>query len=174
MKNYKASEKIVEEKTVFDGRTIWLRWNPRKKLDVKTKITQVSAYCVYKGKLILVRNKRGWCIPGGHPEVNEKIQETLKRELQEEACISPEDYVYQLMGWLEVRDPDNENIEGKEYAQLRFLVRVNKLNDFVADEEIFERKLVDVCCVDQYLEWANSPSGVAQIDTVKKLLAKKS
>jgi ADP-ribose pyrophosphatase YjhB (NUDIX family) len=169
MKTKKISEKIF-----FDQRPIWLVWNPSEKLSLKTKITQVSAYCVFNGLLVLVRNKRGWCIPGGHPEKNESVEETLKRELQEEACFLPEDYDYRLVGWIKVKDPENENDEGKEYVQLRYLVNLNKLRNFVADEEIFERKLVEFDQIDKYLTWANNPTGRAQIRTIKnKLLIKK-
>lgn len=48
---------------------------------------KAHAVCVYDGKMLLVNHPQWdvWGIPGGTREPNESIEETLKREIQEEA-----------------------------------------------------------------------------------------
>lgn len=153
----------------FDGRDITLEWFAGSRIPPKSNISQVSAYCLYKNKLIIVRNKRGWGIPGGHPELGETIIESLARELEEEAGIQ-EGYSTKIIGWLKVSDPQNEGREGKESIQIRFLITINVLPVFVPDDEIFERKTIDLDDFSKYVSWAKSPTGKAQILTLKSNL----
>lgn len=41
-----------------------------------------------EGKLLVVKNKRGWDLPGGHVEEGESLLEALSREVMEEACAT--------------------------------------------------------------------------------------
>ncbi len=161
---------LATEEITFDNRKILLKFfdTPLKQ---GIRISQVSAFCIYKNQFVLVRNKRGWSIPGGHPKKNETIEESLERELSEEACLEKNDYTTKLIGWMKVEDPDNQGIEGKEYAQLRFLAIVNKLPEFVPDDEIFERVVVSFDEFSKYVSWGTSPTGSAQIRTLKSHIA---
>jgi len=157
---------IATEVLTFDGRKVTLGWFAGSP-DPGINISQVSAYCFHKGKLILVRNKRGWNIPGGHPEAGESILDTLARELEEEAGILPGSYDAKLIGWMRVEDPENKGVEGKLSAQLRFLVIVRDLPPFVPDDEIFERTLIDLADFEKYISWGSSPTGKGQLQTVR-------
>lgn len=159
------------EQFTFDNRTITLTWFTFP-LDPTIKITQVSAYCLFNGKLVLVRNKRGWGIPGGHPESGETVEQTLARELNEEADIKENQYTAKLIGWMKAEDPNNQGAEGKEYAQLRYLVTLNTLPKFVPDEEIFERTLIEIDDFSKYISWGKSPTGAAQLSTLKETIQK--
>jgi len=101
-----------------------------------------------------------------YTEEGESVEEALARELDEEAEIK-ERYKSKLIGWMKVSDPQNEGVEGKSSSQLRFLVILSDLPEFIPDDEIFERKLIDIDEFDQYISWANSPTGKAQIMTLK-------
>ena len=69
------------------------------------KYTQVSGYVLNEqGQLLIVKNQNTWTIPGGHPEVSETKEETLKRELMEEAYITLKDIHY--LGAVEVYGED--------------------------------------------------------------------
>lgn len=160
---------LVTEIFKFDSRDIILSWFAGSGLPPRSNISQVSAYCFYKGKLIIVRNKRGWSIPGGHPELGETMTESLARELEEEAGIK-NGYTSKIIGWLKVHDPQNQGREGKKSVQIRFLVTIKHLPKFVPDDEIFERKTIDMDEFSKYISWADSPTGKAQINTLKKNL----
>ncbi|HBP51220.1 TPA: hypothetical protein DD455_02730 [Candidatus Shapirobacteria bacterium] len=164
------SQPTSTEKYLFDNRFITLNWFDNDLPDTNLHISQVSAFCLYQGKLVLVKNKRGWSIPGGHPEVSETVNQTLSRELEEEACLKPQDYSSILIGWMKVEDPQNQGIEGKQYIQLRFLVRINNLPPFIPDDEIFDRTLINLDNINRYITWASSPTGQAQILTLKSHL----
>lgn len=156
---------LTSEVFNFDGRDITLNWYAGSSVP-NIKVSQVSAFCIYQGKLVIVRNKRGWTIPGGHPENGETIDTALERELEEEADIK-KGFEAKIIGWMKVSDPLNDGREGKESAQIRFLVVTNELPEFVPDDEIFERKLINIDEFDQYISWASSPTGKAQITTLK-------
>jgi 8-oxo-dGTP pyrophosphatase MutT (NUDIX family) len=58
------------------------------------------ALAVYKKKLLLLlrdiddTNPNEWGLPGGGTDIGETSEETLKRELQEEASITAKNYVF--------------------------------------------------------------------------------
>jgi ADP-ribose pyrophosphatase YjhB (NUDIX family) len=159
---------IASEKLTFDNREVWLGWYEGIPAQSTLRISQVSAFCIYQGKLILVKNKRGWGIPGGHPEVDETSENTLHRELYEEACLNSKDYTERVMGYQKVEDPSNEGREGKESLQLRYIVFTEALPTFVPNDEIFDRILIDIADFAKYVSWGNSPTGKAQISTLLK------
>lgn len=159
---------LANETFIFDDRQIRLSWYSDPP-DPSIRVSQVSAYCIYNNQLVLVRNKRGWEIPGGHSEPGETVEKSLERELSEEAGIKP-GFQSQIIGWMKVDDPGNPGIEGKISAQLRYYVVISELEEFVPDEEIFERTLIDINDFSKYVSWGDSPTGKAQIDTLKKYI----
>lgn len=55
---------------------------------------------MYKGKIVLTRNHRGWEILGGHIEKGETIEEAFKREALEEGGFSVDRY--KLFGYRKI------------------------------------------------------------------------
>ena len=86
------------------------------------KYTQVYCYVFNdNNELLIVKNENNnyWTIPGGHPEAKESKEDTLKREILEEACVTVKDIKY--LGAVEVIENSNK------YYQLRYTARVNKV-----------------------------------------------
>lgn len=51
------------------------------------EVTAVAVVACLDNKILFVKNKRGWDIPGGHIEKTDKTHEhAARRELREEAC----------------------------------------------------------------------------------------
>lgn len=50
--------------------------------------TVVAGIPYWDNKIIMIKTKRGWELPGGHIEIGETIEEALSREMQEEAGIT--------------------------------------------------------------------------------------
>lgn len=46
--------------------------------------TAIGAVVIQEGKILLVRKKQSWILPGGKPEQNESDLECLRREVREE------------------------------------------------------------------------------------------
>lgn len=53
------------------------------------EVTAVAVVAIRGNKVLMVKNPRGWDIPGGHVEKSESIEQTARRELTEEGCVEP-------------------------------------------------------------------------------------
>lgn len=137
-----------------------LCWHENFKLN-NEKHTQVSGYVFNdKNQLLIVKNGKVWTIPGGHPEPNETILETLNRELMEEACVTLKDINY--LGAVEVVEKD------ETYYQLRYTAKVKEALPFKQEWEISERLFVDLEDLPNYIKWSNGITFSAQIKSAKK------
>ena len=155
----------ISEQSTFDGRNLTLTWHESRQIPEGKNISQVSAFCLNDGgQVLIIKNKHGWGLPGGHPERGETVEQALKREIKEEADCTISDFA--LLGYIEVNDPDNESIEGKGYFQLRFLCRLEEVGEFNAEFETSERKFVAADALSDHVAWmASSITGKAQFET---------
>ena len=131
-------------------------------MDIKNeRYTQVSGYVFNnQNQLLIVRNENTWTIPGGHPESGETKEETLKRELMEEACVVLDNINY--LGAVEVVE-NNE-----KYYQLRYTAKVEKILPFKQEWEICERKFVDLKDLPDYIKWSKGITFSKQIESAKR------
>lgn len=137
-----------------------MKWKESFKL-TKEKYTQVSGYIFNdNNQLLIVKNGKIWTIPGGHPEISETKEETLKREVMEESCVSLKDIKY--LGAVEVIE------DGEVYYQLRFTAITKEILPFKEEWEINERKFVDLNELNKYITWSNGKTFIAQIESAKK------
>ena len=139
--------RIVESNT-WAGRELTVTWDDAPMLPPHHQITQASGVCFTDtGKIVLVGSGNGrWSLPGGHPEPGETIEETLIREIREEACAVVERCAY--LGSQRVDDP----AETVPYFQTRWWARV-RLLPFEPRYETTERKLVDPHAFVATLDW---------------------
>jgi len=128
------------EEHTLEGRKITVTWRDSTFTAPRYLIRQASGICITEEGLIVLVTKDGesWCLPGGHPENNETIEETFIREVREEACASVQHLVY--LGATEIKDPRNPEGLTVNY-QARFWARV-KLDKFKPEYETIGRKLV--------------------------------
>ena len=122
------------------------------------EIRQVSAWITTSENLIILISKDGvkWSIPGGHPEKNESIDQSLNREILEESGLEISELPRKLLGYYlisEIEDNKEDN-----YLQLRF--QVNLLEDLKenlapspTDEVKFVKK-VNIKDIPQFVKWA--------------------
>jgi 8-oxo-dGTP pyrophosphatase MutT (NUDIX family) len=162
-----------KETLIFDGREVTLEWIESGSIPNGIAISQVTGYCVDDvGRILIVKNKRGWGFPGGHPEPGESPEDTLRREVIEEANVSlkkPE-----IIGYMEVRDPQNGSVEGTHYVQLKYLAEIEATDDFKKEFETSGRDFVGIGSLSQYISWVVSPTGRGQVDTLVKHIIGKS
>ena len=125
------------------------------------KYTQVSGYIFNDNNELLTVKSEAWTIPGGHPELNETKEETLKREIMEEACITIKDIKY--LGAVEVIE------NGETYYQLRYTAKVDEMLPFKQEWEVSERKFVSLDKLANYISWANGITFKSQIESAKKV-----
>ena len=119
----------------------------------KTKCTQTYAVCFCDNKIVIGYggHKKSWGLIGGTIEKGETFEETLGREIKEEANME----VLSLLpiGYQKVTDTrDNSFV-----YQLRYVCKVKPFGPFVSDpaDAITEIKLIDPKDYKQYFDWGN-------------------
>lgn len=100
-------------------------------------ITQISAICLNKDNNILLikdPNKSFWMLPGGTPEEKENIEDTITREIDEEASCKIESL--KLIGIIKVNYPNNPNQkQGENFYQLRYIAKIKNINPLTIDPD---------------------------------------
>ncbi|MCI9279370.1 MAG: NUDIX hydrolase [Bacilli bacterium] len=117
------------------------------------RITQVSGIILNEKKQVLIyQEKNGnYRIPGGHPEKNETLEETLKREVLEEVNIIISDISY--LGFQEVNGDTKDS-----YAQVRMLATIKSIGEErpdPAEHETYQRILIPLKELNNYLNWGS-------------------
>ncbi|WP_102128055.1 NUDIX hydrolase [Deinococcus planocerae] len=145
----------VREETTWEGRPVRLTWLPGYRPRSHETVTQVSGLCFTAGgQIVLVsRDGRAWSLPGGKPEDGEPWEETLRREVAEEACAEV----------LDCRFLGAQRVEGltpQPYSQLRFRARVG-LHPFTPTMETQHRTMVSTEEYARVLPWGAGAIGQA-------------
>ena len=141
---------IKETLTNWDG-TFVVAWFDSTDFSKLKPVTQVYGICFDdKGKILIINMGKDWLLPGGRPEKGESFEETLKREVNEEADVEIRDINplgYQKV-WIKKRD--------KIIYQLRYFARISKIKKQTIDparKEILERKFINPEDFLKYCPW---------------------
>lgn len=148
---------MIREKAVWRGQTFVVTWEPGQ-VCPEGRITQASALCfTADGSVVLVsEDGTEWNLPGGHPEGDERPEQTLAREAWEEACAvvtAP-----QYLGAQRVEDA-----RGAAVFQTRFWARV-ELQAFVPRHEIRFRRCAAPSEFLSTLAWGHTPTAAALLE----------
>ena len=117
----------------------------------KEKCRQVYGVCLCEGKMVIGYGgqKQNWGLIGGTIEEGETFEETLKREIQEEANM--ELISCKPVGYQKVTDTRDNKI----IYQLRYVCAARPYGPFVSDPAgaITEIKLIDPADCKKYFDW---------------------
>jgi ADP-ribose pyrophosphatase YjhB (NUDIX family) len=130
---------MVTDRLRVDDRDVLQVWQPDLVLSGTEEVTKVSALCVTPDHRVLLvsQDRKFWTLPGGHHESGETHEETLAREVREEACARVNACRY--LGAQRVDDPTWP----RPHFQLRYLAQV-ELEPFLPNQEVRYRRLADM------------------------------
>lgn len=140
----------------YDNQNFLLTWIKDNNLEKYKPVSQVYGIVFNdKGEILVAREKPEdkWAIPGGKPEAGESIEETLRRELEEEADVSVSKVL--LLGAQKVEL--EEDVDGNSTSyQLRCVAILKELLPQTPDPahgSIWERKFVPAIDINDYIKW---------------------
>ncbi len=151
--------KYHQDTYLYKGTKVTNTWIKTDNLENYSPITQVYGIVFNdKNEVIICResNSGSWIIPGGHPEEGESIEQTLKRELQEEVDVEIEDI--KPLGVQKVTFPDDVNSD-KAIYQVRCIAKLKKLNSQTPDPangNTWERKFIPASEITNYVKWGKT------------------
>lgn len=100
------------------------------------EVTAVAVVACLDNKILFIKNKRGWDIPGGHVEKTDNtIEETARRELWEEACT--ECGKFKLVGFM-----ISDYYQDRKTYIIILKTRVTCLLEFKPKHETIKRRLM--------------------------------
>ena len=120
-----------------------LSWHKTNDFSKMQEVRQCYGICFNdKNQILIVNNKGKWFLPGGTSEKGETFEQTLRREIDEEADVEIEDI--KPLGYNKIEDVKNE--KKSVFYQLRFVARVSKIKKQALDPATntqFKRKFID-------------------------------
>lgn len=168
---------MIKQIIKVKSRTYEIIWHDSTDFSKINPITQVYGVCFTKdGRICIIRNKGGagkmmirghWSLPGGTPEKGESFEQTLKREVDEEADIKIENIA--PVGYQSIYDMKTK----KKIYQLRYTAIISKIKKQTidpAEETILERKFIKPEDFLEYVKWGNT--GKAMINKAIKWFEK--
>jgi ADP-ribose pyrophosphatase YjhB (NUDIX family) len=155
--------------STWEGKKIRYTWIKTKDFSKFSPITQVYGVVFDAKENILIGREpnNDWCLPGGTPETGESLEQTLKREVEEE--VDAKIGKIQKLGIQKVEFIE----EGKVIYQSRYIARLKKLLPQTEEPDkriIWERKLGTKEDVLRDLKWG--VSGKAIVEDALKLFHK--
>ena len=135
----------------------WLDCQTRMEMDQYQPCTQVYGICFDNHGGILVIDEKGtgaWKIAGGTPEEGETPEQTLIRELLEEADVELAELLPVGVQKVEELFPDKDH--PKVYYQWRFAGKIAKLHPQTPDPDtgrIYQRKFVSTTEINKMVKW---------------------
>lgn len=121
---------------IEEGRKWFVQIVKAESLPPDAQVTAVAIVACLNDKILFIRNKRGWDIPGGHVEKgDETIEQTARRELLEETCAEGKEF--RLVGYL----VSDLYLDKETYIPI-LLTKVSALHKFSPRHETEKRRLM--------------------------------
>jgi len=152
MTNHRPSLHFINSK----GHDVTLTWLEDSNLEQYKPCFQIYGIVFNnKSEILLIQEKGKWKIPGGTPEGNETAEETLRRELIEEADVTIREL--RPFGVQRVDYPNNPSAtEGEIFYQYRYICLVDALQESSPDPDTGitnPRMFVPAKDVTKYVDW---------------------
>ncbi|HSX02220.1 MAG TPA: NUDIX hydrolase [Candidatus Saccharimonadia bacterium] len=141
------------------GRRITITWIPTDRLEQYRPYFQVYGIVFNAaGQILLIQEHGDWKIPGGTPEPGETAEQTLCRELLEEADVTIKQWV--PVGVQQVHYPHNpQTHQGELFYQYRYACLLDEQLPSTPDPDddvTHPRRWVPAAEVTRYVQWGET------------------
>ncbi|EKD53610.1 MAG: hypothetical protein ACD_61C00007G0020 [uncultured bacterium] len=161
--------KLVSKIWVDNGVTMKFTWYPGDDIKQYEPFNQVYGVVFDSdGRMLIQRREtRPWCLAGGTVEEGENAEQTLRRELIEEADVTIKNPI--LLGGQRVQFPGGHNptptkrFVGDDFYQLRYYCEVDEILPQTPDPDhgiINERLFVSSSEINSYLNWGDTGQAI--------------
>lgn len=150
------------------GVTVSFTWYPGNDLEKFQPFVQVYGVCFNAEGKMLIQRRDGsdWCLAGGTVEAGETPEETLRREIIEEADVTIKNPI--LLGGQRVQFPGGKNPNpgkrgGDDFYQLRYYCEVDEVLPQTPDPDtdiINDRLFVDPAKITDYFDWGTTGAAI--------------
>ncbi|KKT48248.1 MAG: MutT/nudix family protein [Candidatus Collierbacteria bacterium GW2011_GWC2_44_18] len=152
---------LISNTLEFEGTKIKFTWYPGDDISKYEPFTQIYGVVFDQNGNMLIQRREGcdWCLAGGTVESGETAEETLRRELIEEADVTVKNPI--LLGGQRVQFPGGHNPNPSkrgddDFYQLRYYCEVDEVLPQTPDPDhdvINERLFVPQTEINKYLGW---------------------
>jgi 8-oxo-dGTP pyrophosphatase MutT (NUDIX family) len=129
-------------------------------IEATGRCKQTYAVCFYDNQIIIGchRAKKSWGLIGGTIEKGETLEQTLRREIQEESNMEVLSFL--PIGHQKVIDTRDNSF----FYQLRYVALVKPFGPFISDpaDTITEIKLINPMDYKKYFDWGNIGDRIIQ------------
>lgn len=142
---------IIKNQILYLGKKIDLIYKDADSFDNLPieKCKQIHSLCFYNSKIVIgfEGNNKRWVLIGGSREPEEKLEQTLVREVKEESNMRV--LKYWPIGW--------QYVVQEDAYQIRYCCLVEPYGPFVSDpdEDILKIRLINPNEFSNYFDWGN-------------------
>lgn len=148
---------ISRDRSIFvnNGKESHLTWHKTKNFSKLANVRQVYGICFdNSGKILIIKIKKNWSLPGGTPEKGESYEQTLKREVDEEGDVDIKNLI--PLGYNKIIVFNKNKTKKEIFYQLRYIAKIARIKKQTPDPAyniIPQRKFINPKDFFKYCPW---------------------
>lgn len=155
----RIDDNTSQDKIIFinNNEESHLTWHKTKNFSKLKNVRQVYGICFdNSGKILIIKIKGVWSLPGGTPERGESYEQTLKREVDEEGDVNIKNLI--PLGYNKIIVFNKNKTKKERFYQLRYIAKITRVKKQTPDPAyniIPQRKFINPKDFLKYCPWGS-------------------